>query len=96
MIYKLNEYVYLKKNKYTFKEELFLNNNNKLVYCFVVVKNGVVECLLQSLYNGFTKNEKDKAIEEYLNNKIKALEYGYSQLNNNAKALIKLVSCKIG
>ena len=92
MIYKLNEYVYLKKNKYTFKEQLFLNNNKRLVYCFVAVKGRVVECLLQSLYNGFTKAEKDKVINEYLNHKAKALECGYSKLNDNAKAIVKLTS----
>ena len=68
MIYKLKEYVFLKKDKYTFKEQLFLNNNNKLVYCLVAVKGRVVECLLQSL-NGFKKEEKDKAINDYLNAK---------------------------
>ena len=94
MIYKLNESVYLKKNKYTFKEQLFLNNNNRLVYCFVAVKGGVVECLLQSLYSGFTKSEKDKVINDYLSSKIKALECDYSTLNNNAKAIVKLVSYK--
>ena len=71
MIYKLDECIYLKKNKYIFKEQLFLNNNNKLVYCFVAIKSGVVECLLQSIHNGFTKSEKDKIIDEYLNSKIK-------------------------
>ena len=71
MIYKLDECIYLKKNRYIFKEQLFLNNNNKLVYCFVAAKGGVVECLLQSIHNGFTKNEKDKIIDEYLNSKIK-------------------------
>ena len=95
MIYKLNEYVYLKKDKYTFKEQLFLNNNNRLVYCFVAVKDGVTECLLQSLYNGFKKEEKDKAIDNYLNSKIK-LDCGYSKLNENAKEIVKLVSYKIG
>ena len=66
MIYKLDESVYLKKNKYTFNEQIFLNNNNKLVYCFVAVKNGAVKCLLQSLYSGFTKDEKDKVINDFL------------------------------
>ena len=78
MIYKLNEYVYLKKDKYTFKEEIFWNNNNRLVYCFVAVKDGVVECLLQSLYNGFKKEQKDKAIDNYLNSKAKPIDCGYS------------------
>ena len=94
MIYKVNEYVYLKKNKYTFKEQLFLNNNNRLVYCFVVVKNGATECLLQSLFNGFKKEEKDKAIKDYLADKIKALECGYSTLSANAKDMVELVSYK--
>ena len=96
MIYKLNEYVYEKQNKYTFKQQLFLNNNNRLVYCFVAVKGGKVECLLQSLYSGFSKSEKDKAIKDYLSGKKEQNNKDYSNLNNNAKPLIKLVSCKIG
>ena len=92
MIYKLNEYVYLKKNKYTFKVQTFLNNNNRIVYCFVAVKGGAIDCLLQSLYHGFTKDEKNKAISDYLNNKIKTLEYDYS----NAKEMVEVVSYKIG
>ena len=93
MIYKLNECIYKKQNKYTFKDQLFLNNNNRLVYCFVAVKGRAVKCLLESLYSGFTKSEKDKAINDYLSNKIKALECDY---NNNAKEIIKLVSYKRG
>ena len=90
MIYKLNEYVYLKKNKYTFKEQLFWNNNNRFVYCFVAVKGRCVDCLLQSLYSGFTKDEKDKAINEYLSHKAKVLKLD-SEFSN-AKELIKLTS----
>ena len=96
MIYKLDEHVYLKKDKYTFKEQLFWNNNNRFVYCFVAVKDGVTECLLQSLYNGFKKEQKDKAINNYLNSKAKPLDCGYSKLNDNAKEIVKLVSYKIG
>ena len=94
MIYKINECVYSKKNKYTFKEQIFLNANKKLVYCFVAVKGGAIECLLQSLYNGFSKNEKDKVINEYLSGKIKALECNYAELNANAKEIVALVSYK--
>ena len=73
MIYKLNECIYLKKNKYTFKDQLFLNNNNILVYCFVAKKGRCVDCLLQSLFSGFTKDEKDKVISDYLSSKAKAI-----------------------
>ena len=93
MIYKLDEYIYVKKDKYTFKSELYLNNNNRLVYCFVVTKGRNTECLLQSLTNGFTKDEKDKAINEYLSFK-KVSESIYSELRKNAKELVKLVSYK--
>ena len=71
MVYKLNEYIYKKCKGYTFKDELFWNNNNRFCYCFVAVKNGVTECLLQSICNGFTKDEKDKVIIDYLNSKFK-------------------------
>ena len=92
MIYKLNEYVYKKQSGYTFKEQLFLNNNNRLVYCFVAAKGRAVECLLQSLYNGFKKAEKDKVISDYLDSKAKALECDYSALKDNAKEAVKFVS----
>ena len=90
MIYKLDECIYKKQIKYTFKVQIFLNNNNRLVYCFVAVKGGVVSCLLQSLFNGFKKEEKEKAINDFLSNKIKTLEYVYS----NAKEMVELVSFK--
>ena len=70
MVYKLNEYIYKKCKGYTFKEQLFWNNNNRFVYCFVAAKGRTVECLLQSLYNGFSKQEKDKVINDYLNSKF--------------------------
>ena len=89
MVYKLNEYVYFKKDKYTFIEQMFLNNNNLLIYCFIAKKGRCVECLLQN-YNAFTKSEKDKVINEYLSHKAKAfkLENEYA----NAKELVELVS----
>ena len=95
MIYKLNECIYKKQNKYTFKEELFLNNN-RLVYCFVAVKGRAVKCLLESLFNGFKKEEKDKAINDYLSSKKAQNNKDYSMLNDNAKEIIKLVSYKRG
>ena len=96
MIYKINDYIYKKKNKYTFKEEIFLNNNKRLVYCFVAIKDGVIDCLLQSIYNGFKNDEKDKAINDYLSGKTKTIDCDYSKLSNNAKPLIEIVSSKIG
>ena len=65
MNYKLCECVYLKKDKYTFKEQLFLNNNNKIVYCLVADKSGDIECLYQSL-NSFGNKTKDLIIKQYL------------------------------
>ena len=71
--YKLDECIYLKKNKYTFKTELFWKNS-MLIYCFVASKDGAAACLLQSLFTGFSKEEKNKAIVDYLNSKIKTLD----------------------
>ena len=65
MIYKLDECIYKKEKGYTFKEQLFLNNNNKLVYCLIADKNGVIECLDENL-DGFTKEYKDYIISKYL------------------------------
>ena len=66
MVHLLYEYTYKKQNRYTFKDQLFWNNNNKFCYCFVAVKRGKVECLLQSLDGGFSKDEKDNVIKDYL------------------------------
>ena len=71
MVYKLLENIYKKHKGYTFKDELFWNNNNRFVYCFVAVKGRAVECLLQSINGGFTKDEKENVIKDYLNSKFK-------------------------
>ena len=81
MIYKLNEYVYLKENKYIFKEQLFLDNGRK-VYCLVAVSGDVVHGLLQSLFN-LKKDEVDEAIEEYLKNRRRLIRFDYA----NAKEI---------
>ena len=96
MIYKLNEYIYKKQNGYTFKGQLFLKDNIILIYCFIAVKGCAVDCLLQSFYSGFKKDEKDKAINDYLSGKIKVSNNDYSKLNNNAKELIEITNCNIG
>ena len=71
MVYKLLENIYKKCKGYTFKDELFWNNNNRFCYCFVAVKRGVTECLLQSINGGFSKDEKENVIKDYLNSKFK-------------------------
>ena len=95
MIYKLDECIYLKKNKYTFKTELFWKNS-MLIYCFVASKDGAVVCLLQSLFKGFSKSEKDKAINDFLKGEIKELDYDYSELSSSSKELVKLTGYKVG
>ena len=90
MNYILNEYVYLKKDKYTFKKQSILDNN-LLVYCLVVVSGDNIHCLLHS-FTIFTKNEIDKAINEYLKSKKRLINYYYK----NAKPLIKLTNYKVG
>ena len=95
MIYKLDECIYLEKNKYTFKTELFWKDN-MLIYWYVASKNGVVACLLQSLFTGFSKEEKNKAINDYFKGEIKELDYDYSELNCCSKELVKLTNYKVG
>ena len=65
MIDLLYEKTYKKQKGYIFKDQLFYNDNKKLIYCFVAEKNKKVECLLQ-WYSDFSKDEKDKVINEYL------------------------------
>ena len=90
MIYKLNEFVYLIKDKYTFKEQTFLDNN-RLVYCLVAANGDVIHGLWQS-FNRISKDEEDEVIKEYLKNKRRLVNFDYA----NAKPLIKLAGCKVG
>ena len=88
MIYKINEYVYLIKDKYTFKKQMFLDNK-KLVYCLVAIKGNVIHGLLQSSFR-FSKDEADEAINEYLKNKKRLISFGYK----SAKEIIKKTNYK--
>ena len=90
MIYKLDEYVYLVKDKYTFKEQTILDNN-RLVYCLVAISGGVVHGLLQSFEN-LTKDEEDEAINNYLKNRRRLISFEYAK----AKPIIELTNYKIG
>ena len=90
MIYKINEYVYLVKDKYTFKKQMFLDNK-RLVYCLVAIKGNVIHGLLQSFFK-FSKDEADEAINEYLKNKRRLISFGYK----NAKEIIKITKYNIG
>ena len=94
MIYNIDEVTYKMYKGYTFKVQLFLNNNNRLVYCFVAVKNDAVKCLLQSSFHGFTKDEKDKAINDFLKSKKKQNNKDYLRLSKNAKEIVELISYK--
>ena len=94
MIYNIDEITYKMYKGYTFKVQTF-QDGVTVIYCFVAVKNDAAVCLLQSLFHGFTKDEKDKAINDYLKNKkIKELDYDYSTLSKNAKEIVQLVSYK--
>ena len=88
MIYKINEYVYLIKGKYTFKEQMFLDKS-RLVYCLVAIKGNVIHGLLQSFFKP-SKDEKDETIKGYLKNKKRLINFEYK----NAKELIKITNYK--
>ena len=90
MIYSLDENVYLVKDKYTFKEQIFIDNGIK-VYCLVAVNGDVIHGLLQSI-SRLSIDEKDEAINEYLKNRTRLANFDYA----NAKPLIEIVSYKIG
>ena len=66
MIDLLIKNIYKKYNNYKFIDQTFLNNNKKIIHCFVAKKNKAVVCLLQS-YNAFNDAEKNKAINDYIN-----------------------------
>ena len=88
MVYKVNEFIYLIKDKYTFKEQIFLDNN-KLVYCLVAIKDDVVHGLFQSFFSP-TKDEADEAIKGYLKNKRRLVNFDYK----NVKELVEITSYK--
>ena len=90
MFYKINEYVFFKKDKYTFKEELILDNS-RLVYCLVAVNGDAIHGLLQS-FSKLSKDEKDEAISNYLKNRRRLISFEYA----NAKELIEVTNYKIG
>ena len=91
MFYKINEYVYLKKDNYTFKDVLILKDNILLVYCLVAVSGNVTHGLLESL-NILSKDKKDQAIKDYLKNKKRLINFEYA----SAKPFIKLTHYKVG
>ena len=90
MFYKLDEYIYLKTDKYTFKEQIILDNNRR-VYCLVAVNGDVVDGLLES-FDFITQDEADEVISEYLKNRRRLINFEYS----NAKPLIEITDCKVG
>ena len=65
MVNLLYEKTYRKEKGYSFKDQIFYNNNKKIIYCFVAIKNKKVDCLLQ-WYSEFANDEKDKVINDYL------------------------------
>ena len=91
MFYKVDEYIYSKHDKYTFKEQHIIDGG-RLVYCLVAVSGDIVHGLLQSAFENLTADEIDLAIKEYLKNRKRLVNFEYS----NAKDLIKLTDYKAG
>ena len=90
MVYILDENVYLKKNKYTFKEQTFWDKG-RTFYCLTAANGDVIHGLLQSLIR-ISKDEKDEAISKYLKSKRRWKSFEYA----NAKPLIEITSYKVG
>ena len=90
MFYKINEYIYLKKDKYTFKKEIILDNGRK-VYCLTAVNGDDVHGLLQS-FEFISKDAADEAINAYLESKRRLVNFEYA----NAKPIIKITKYQIG
>ena len=90
MIWKVNEYVYFEKDKYTFIEQKILDGYLK-VYCLVAVNGDEVHGLWEGLEKP-SKEEKDKAIKSYLKNGRRLINFEYAK----AKPMIELTSYKIG
>ena len=79
MFYKINECVYFKKDKYTFKEQVILDSEyTHLIYCFVVIDDDAVYGLLEGFQNP-TDDQKDKAVKNYLKNKRRLISFEYAK-----------------
>ena len=92
MFYKVNEFVYFKKDNYTFKEELISDSNyRKPIHCFVVVSGNVTHGLLEG-YDELTIDDMDQAVKDYLRCGRRLVNFEYA----NAKPLIELTNYKLG
>ena len=67
------EYIYKCESGYTFKKQICIDNNKKIIFNFVVLGNFSEDLLLSSISNDFKDNVLDKKIKEYLLNEIKGL-----------------------
>ena len=86
MFYKVDEYIYLKKDKYTFKEEIILDNGRR-VYCLTAISGDVVHGLLQS-FNFISQDAAEEAINAYLENKRRLVNFEYA----NAKPVVEITN----
>ena len=69
------EYIYKCESGYTFKKQICIDVNKKIIFNFVVLGNFSEDLLLSSANNDFKDNVLDKKIKEYLLNEIKDLVY---------------------
>ena len=69
------EYTYYFYDGYTFKKQICINNNKKIIFNFIVNDSFCDDLLLSSINNDFKDNILNIKIKEYLLKQIRGLVY---------------------
>ena len=69
------EYTYYFCEGYTFKKQICINDNKKIIFNFIVNNNFCDDLLLSSISNDFKDNTLNNKIKEYLLKELRGLVY---------------------
>ena len=69
------EYIYTCESGYTFKKQICINDNKKIIFNFIVNNNLYDDLLLSSINNDFKDNILNNKIKEYLLKQLRELVY---------------------
>ena len=69
------EYIYTCESGYTFKKQICINDNKKIIFNFIVNNNLYDDLLLSSINNDFKDNILNNKIKEYLLKQLRDLVY---------------------
>ena len=69
----LYEYIYMCKSGYTFKKQICISDNKKIIFNFIVNNNFYDDLLLSNITSDFKNNVLNNIIKEYLLKELKDL-----------------------